>query len=64
MVKRKGSEKEMEIAAALDFIKSMRKTAPPENGILREFLDEKERTLHEDLFNVVFGKFDNSKEGL
>ena len=42
MVKRKGSEKEMEIAAALDFIKSMRKTAPTENGILREFLDEKE----------------------
>jgi hypothetical protein len=59
MVKRKGSEKEMEIAEALNFIKLMKKSAPPENGILREFLDEKERTLHENLFNAVFGKSDD-----
>lgn len=64
MVKRKGSEKEMEIAVALDFIKTMKKNAPPGNRILREFLDEKERVLHEDLFNAVFGKLDDSKEGL
>ena len=59
MVKRKSDAKELEIAEALNFIKLMKKSAPSENGILREFLDEKERALHEDLFNAVFGKSDD-----
>ena len=57
-------KRRLEIVEALGFIKSMRKSAPPENRILRDFLDEKERRLHEDLFNVVSGKFDDSKESL
>lgn len=63
MVKRKGSEKELAIAEALGFIKSMKKNAPSGNRILIEILDEKEKSLHEELFNAVLGKFDNSKEG-
>ncbi len=64
MVKRKGSEREMEIAEALFFIKSMKKSAPPGNQILTEFLHEKEQSLHEDLFNAVFGKINDSGEGI
>ena len=64
MAKRNGSEKELSIAGALAFIKSMKKTAPSENQILKAFLDEKERTLEEDLFNRCFEKFNDGKGGI
>lgn len=62
MVKNKAGLKEMEITEALKFIKLMKKSAPSENQILREFLDEKERILHEDLFNCCSDKFNDIKE--
>ncbi len=64
MVKRKGSEKEREIAEALGFIKSMKQSAPAENEIIQEFLVEKERSLFEELFNCCFEKFNDGKEGI
>ena len=63
MVKRKESEKEMEIAEALGFIKSMKKNAPPENQTLRDILLEDEQGLHEDLFRCCFEKFNDRREG-
>ena len=60
MVKRKSGEKD--IIEALAFIKSMRKQAPSENKIVIGFLEEKERALHEELFNTFFGKLNDSKE--
>jgi len=60
MVKRKAGEKE--IAEALAFIKSMKQQAPSENRIIGSFLEEKERALHEELFNAFFVKLGDSKE--
>ena len=62
MVKQKGNEKEKEISDALGFIKSMMKTTSFENRIIRGFLEEKEKVLHEELFNTVSEKFNDSKE--
>lgn len=60
MVKRKSGERE--IAEALGFVKSVKKDAPLENRIIREFLEEKERSLHEELFKAFFEKLSDPKE--
>ena len=62
MVRRKGSERELEIAEALGFIKSMKESASFKNRIVRGFLEEKEKVLHEELFNAFFEKVNDSKE--
>jgi hypothetical protein len=61
MVKRKPGEKEI-IAEALAFIKAVKQKAPSENKIIGSFLEEKERALHEELFNAFFEKVEDQKK--
>ena len=62
MVKRKGSEKEREIAEALRFIKSMKESDAFKNLIIRGFVEEKERLLLEEFFKTGSEKFDSKED--
>ena len=61
---RKKSNREMEVAEALNFIKVISKQVPPGNQIILGFLAEKEQKLHEELFDAVIERSRKGKRRL